>query len=136
MPVTNSSLNALERCQRVLQRRYFLLTGAMSRAANDACRTVVRYILTKNILCGDALTMKPADGSPIIFAEGLFIDGRRVKRRDFRLDQLINCDVENRKDQYSLGCSGLEYSPEQHCCIPLPIRESPPTDYRRLWEHD
>ena len=37
--------------------------------ANDDCRKIVRFILKKNILCGDALTMLQADGSPIIFAE-------------------------------------------------------------------
>lgn len=129
-----------DNAQACRERLFAIWNDAYSRLcavfANDACRTVARYILTKNILCGDALTMKQADGSPIIFAEWSFIDGGLVKRRDFRLDQLINCDVENRKDQYSLGLSGLEYSPEQHCYIPLPIREYPPTDYRRLCEHD
>ena len=105
-------------------------------AANEQCREVVKYIFAKNILCGDALTMKQADGTPIIFAEWSFIDGSLVKRRDFRLDQLINCDSENKKDQLSFnGLSGLEYDPEQHCYIPTPIREYPPIDYRRLCEH-
>ena len=37
--------------------------------ANEQCREAVRFILRKNILCGDALTMLQADGSPIVFAE-------------------------------------------------------------------
>ena len=37
--------------------------------AYEQCREAVRFILRKNILCGDALTMLQADGSPIVFAE-------------------------------------------------------------------
>lgn len=122
-----------ERLFKIWNDAYSQQCGADS---NEQCRTVVKYILTQNILCGDALTMKQADGTPIIFAEWSFVDGSMVKRRDFRLDQLINCDSENKKDQLSFsGLSGLEYDPEEHCYIPLPIKEYPPTDFRRLCEH-
>lgn len=60
-------------------------------------REVVRLVFDANILCGDALTLKRADGSPIIFAEWSFIDGSRVKRRDFQLDKLIEAN-EKQKD--------------------------------------
>ena len=37
--------------------------------ANDVCREAVRYILSRNILHGDALTMATLEGEPIIFSE-------------------------------------------------------------------
>ena len=35
--------------------------------ASEDCREAVRFILAKNIICGDALTMKQNDGNPINF---------------------------------------------------------------------
>lgn len=39
--------------------------------ASEDCREAVRFILAKNIICGDALTMKQNDGNPIIFQNGI-----------------------------------------------------------------
>ena len=65
-------------------------TANAKQQANDQCRETVKFILRKNILCGNALTMQQADGSPIIFAEWSFVTERQVKRRDFALDELLN----------------------------------------------
>ena len=64
-------------------------TAVVKSVANPQCREAVRYILQKNILCGDALTMEQSDGSPIVFAEWSFPTGNFIKRRDFRLDVLL-----------------------------------------------
>ena len=56
----------------------------------DVCREAVRYILSRNILCGDALSLEAVDGQPIIFSEWSMVGKRSVKRRDFRLDVLMN----------------------------------------------
>lgn len=45
-------------------------TANNRQAANDQCREAVRFILEKNILCGDALTLRQADDSPIILPNG------------------------------------------------------------------
>lgn len=102
---------------------------------NDTCREVVKYILAKNILCGDALTMKQDNGQPIIFVEWSFIDGSLVKRRDFRLDQLIGANEMAQKGQIPLGVAGVGYDEQKHEFIPLPVKEYSPIDYRRLCEH-
>ena len=103
--------------------------------ANDTCRSVVRFILSKNILCGDALSMRHSDGSPIVFAEWAFLDGAQVKRRDFRLDKLIEVNEQAQKGQIPLGVAGVGYDEKKREFIPLPLKEYPPTDYRRLSEH-
>lgn len=118
-------------------------TAAVRSAANDLCRQAVRYILQKNILCGNALTMEQADGSPIVFAEWSFVMGNLVKRRDYRLDVLLkeNMDEDSYSDQLSLfadepeGTENWMLDPVTHEQIPRPLREYEPTDYRRVQEN-
>lgn len=108
--------------------------------ANEQCREVVKFILKLNILCGDALTMKQADGSAIIFAEWAFINENLVKRRDFRLDKLLEANEEAQKAQAQIPLgvaeTGLDYDPVKKEIIPLPLRVYPPVDYRRLAGHE
>ena len=96
--------------------------------ANDQCRETVKFILRKNILCGDALTLRQADGSPIVFAEWSLVTGNLIKRRDYELSQLL----EGHEEQMSLDMVGWQYDEEVQAFIPAPVREYPPTDYRRL----
>ena len=100
--------------------------------ANDQCRETVRFILRKNILCGDALTLRQADGSPIVFAEWSLVTGNLVKRRDYELSQLL----EGHEEQMSLDMVGWQYDEEVQAFIPAPVREYPPTDYRRLADYE
>ena len=46
------------------------------------------YVLTENIVHGDALTMKDIKGSPIAFAEWGYLGKGKFQRRDFRFDVL------------------------------------------------
>lgn len=46
------------------------------------------YVLTQNIVYGDALTMKDTKGNPIVFAEWGYLGKGKFQRRDFRLDVL------------------------------------------------
>lgn len=96
--------------------------------ASDQCRESVRFILYKNILCGDALTLLKNDGSPIVFAEWSLVTGDLIKRRDYELSKLL----EGHQEQLSLDMVGWEYDEEVEAFIPAPIREYPPTDYRKL----
>lgn len=100
-----------------------------SNANNDA-RDACKYILTKNILCGDALTLKKDDGQPIIFAEWKLVSGNMLKRRDYRLDQLL----ESNEDQTSMFwlLEGWAFDEETKSYIPAPIKDYPITDYRRI----
>ncbi len=100
--------------------------------ARESCRDLVRYILKKNILCGDALTMREADGAPIIFAEWSFVGKYTVKRRDFRLDELLS----GHEEQMSMDMLEWEYDPESRAFIPKPVREYPITDYREVARYE
>ena len=46
------------------------------------------YVLTQNIVHGDALTMKDTKGNPITFAEWGYLGKGKFQRRDFRFDVL------------------------------------------------
>jgi hypothetical protein len=92
---------------------------------NEDCRQAIKFILNRNIICGDALTMKTTDGDPIIFSEWSIITGDLIKRRDFRLDEMLQGHQKDR----DLFMQGWEYDNEIKAFIPLPIREFQPVHY-------
>lgn len=110
---------------------------------SDECREAVRYILNRNILCGDALTMLAADETPIIFSEWSLVSGTQIKRRDFRLDVLLkeNADESKYETQMSLFFDSTDnedfwmIDPVTHNPIPKPLKEYPLTDYRKVCCH-
>ena len=57
----------------------------------EKVRRVVRFILKRNILWGDALTLKTVGDNPepIVFSEWSSVNGSMMKRRDFLLSYLI-----------------------------------------------
>lgn len=48
------------------------------------------YILSKNIVQGDALTLRTPDERPIVFPEWSPVNGSMIKRRDFAYDHLLD----------------------------------------------
>ena len=99
--------------------------------ANDQCREAVKFILHRNILCGDALTLKNSAREPIIFSEWSLVTGNLIKRRDFRLDQLL----EGHEIQPTL-LNEWEYDEEIKALVPKPIHEFELIDYRKVQDQD
>lgn len=118
-----------ERLFKIWDKEY---TSNCKKDANDECRDAVRYILERNVLCGDALTLKDSDGEPIIFSEWALVTGAMIKRRDFRLDEML----EGHKKQISIFTMGWEYDEEIQAYIPTPIREFPLIHYRKVQQYD
>ncbi len=63
---------------------------------DEACRKAVRFILSRNIVCGNALTMMRVDGrqrdteEPIVFSEWTFpFNDTRVQRKDYSFAELM-----------------------------------------------
>lgn len=102
---------------------------------NDETRAAVRFILKKNILCGDALTLEQADGTPIIFAEWSAINGCLLKRRDFELSQMLHA-VDPGLQPDLFGNGGNFKCEASDPFVLRPIREFPPIHYRRVQEND
>lgn len=55
--------------------------------SDDLCRAAT-YVLSQNLVHGDALTMCVSSGEPITFAEWGYLGKGRFQRRDFRFDVL------------------------------------------------
>ena len=54
----------------------------------DELFQAARYVLSQNVVHGDALTMLTHTGQPITFAEWGYLGKGKFQRRDFRLDTL------------------------------------------------
>lgn len=136
----------VEECQ---LRLYDIWNDAYSKACkkecNDICRDTAMFVLKRNILCGDALTLKDSEGKAIIFSEWSWVGNGRVKRRDFRLDVLMmeNEDPNSYDDnnmQLSLfadeatGSENWMVDPLTGQSTPAPIAEYPLMHYTRLQE--
>ena len=95
----------------------------------------IGYLLQKNILCGDALTMLQHNGRPVTFCEWSFMGtSGRVKRRDFELAELLR-NVEY--DRPKAGEEGLLFADTgEPTFVHLPKREYPLTDYLKLPDYD
>ncbi|OOR91046.1 hypothetical protein B0181_03685 [Moraxella caviae] len=55
----------------------------------QACIDSIAYLLSKNILCGDALTLQTHDGAPIIFSKWQLI-GSQIQRDDYVYRDLLD----------------------------------------------
>lgn len=65
--------------------------------SDELCRAA-SYVLSQNIVHGDALTMRTQDGQPITFAEWGYLGKGRFQRRDFRLDTLTESSAFSAED--------------------------------------
>ena len=66
-------------------------TGLFRKSAKDECRDAVHYILRRNIIHGDALTLRTVGDNPqpITFSEWSPVNGSMLKRRDFTFHGLL-----------------------------------------------
>ena len=101
--------------------------------AKNECRNAVKYILSRNIILGDAITLKTRGDNPqlIIFSEWSFVKGSMIKRRDFAFHQLIS---EKKKKQMSLFplIKSQKSDLGEEVFIPEPVREYPLTHFLRI----
>ncbi|MGN1100328.1 MAG: hypothetical protein ACI4S9_08260 [Christensenellales bacterium] len=117
------------------------------KVTNDETREAVRYILSKNILCGNALTLMCVDENqkdtdkPIIFPEWSLMLGTKLKRRDFRLDVMLKANDKPKRGQASLKDVPeeirrfLSINPVTKEYIAEPICEYPPVHYRKVTDN-
>jgi SAM-dependent methyltransferase len=110
-------------------------TQNCQKTANDDTRNAIRHILRHNILCGDALTMKKNDGKPITFAEWSAVNGCMIKRRDFQLDQMLEENTSNLQ-LGMFGETGNYEIDETGVAVLSPVKEFPPTHYKRIQQHE
>ena len=102
-------------------------TKRYKRSCKYECRESVRFILKRNILCGDALTLLDNNGKPIVFSEFSAVNAVMIKRRDFTLDNLLK--AESAKVKGGLFDDAHESDP---AFLPKPIKEYPLTHFLKL----
>jgi|SRR5215208_5748794 len=82
------------------------------------------YVLSRNLVHGDALTVRASDGQPITFAEWGYLGKGKFQRRDFRLDVLTQMS--------SLGAEGTLFGHLGKHEVFTPTRTYPPMTMRAL----
>ena len=97
---------------------------------NEEFLLSAEFILSKNIIWGDALSMKKIDGTPITFSEWSAVNGSMLKRRDFQLDKLLE-NVEYDENEMNLFSDTNE-----PVFIPQPLAEYPLTHFLKIAEYD
>ena len=90
---------------------------------DDLCRAAV-YVLSQNLVHGDALTMQTTEGQPITFAEWGYIGKGKFQRRNFRLDILTHSSA--------FSAQGDLFSSLGKHEIFTPIKTYPPMMVREL----
>jgi hypothetical protein len=105
---------------------YMGLFGLYS--SDDLLKTAT-YILEKNIIWGDALTLQTVEDNPtpIHFAEWEPVSGQMIKRRDFTFFDLLHSAETNALPLFSdLG---------EDVYLPNPMRDYPLAHFKRLYEY-
>ena len=78
-------------------------TSVCKRDSNNETRAAVKYIFSRNIVCGNALTLKCVDENgndtdyPIVFSEWAFITGSQLQRCDYTFADLLAQDDKKQK---------------------------------------
>ena len=111
---------------------------------SNECRDAVHFILKRNILCGNALDLRDASGNPIIFSEWTLQNGTMFKRKDYRLDVLLNehPDPGMYSSQLTLFSDDAStydnwmLDEETNTVIPRPVKEYPLVDYRKVQQYE
>ena len=94
---------------------------------NDNMRHSIRFILSRNIVCGNALKMKCVDenardtAEPIVFSEWAFVMGGMLQRKDYYFSKLSGESSENQLSLDEPSDDGIFLTQEIY-------------DYRRLGE--
>jgi len=100
--------------------------GLYRKAAMEECKKAIKYILKKNIIWGDALTLNTVGENlkPIVFSEWSSVNGSMIKRRDFSFHTLLSHGETKGLPLFSdLG---------EDAFIPEPVKEYPLIHFLRV----
>lgn len=96
------------------------------KTVKEECKKAIRYILEKNIVWGDTLSLKTIEDNPkpLTFSEWASVNGSMIKRRDFAFNELSSHTAIKGNLLFSdLG---------KVVFIPTPIKEFPLTHYLKV----
>ncbi len=126
-------------------------TAVCKKEVNQDCRDAVKFILSRNIVCGNALTLKKVDafgwdtGEPIVFSEWAFVTGSMLQRSDYTFDKLLKGD-EAPRDIFGAKINAIDKEASQQTLFGEPATGQPKdegeflkkyiTHYRRVHKND
>lgn len=112
--------------QRLCERFDAVYVRLFKGAIKDKCREAVHFILDRNIIWGDALTLKTVGEKPgyIVFSEWSPVNGSMLKRRDFTFHELL--EHESMKELPLFSDLG------EDVFIPTPEKEYPPVHFMEI----
>ena len=91
-----------------------ILIDHLNLVDDDVLLDASSYVISQNLVHGDAMTMKNNHGDAITFAEWGYLGKGKFQRRDFRYDTMINNAAVKSKDSLFSYTSDLEvYAPEK-----------------------
>jgi len=113
-------------------------TRLFKKKCKEACRAAVRFVLERNIIWGDALTLKTVGEKPgnIVFSEWSPVNGSMLKRRDFTFSELLR----HEKAMQTPLFPGLENEEQltlfsdlgEDVFIPTPEKDYPPVHFTEV----
>ena len=113
-------------------------TRLFKAAGKNKCREAVRFILERNIIWGDALTLNAVGekAGHIVFSEWSPVNGSMLKRRDFTFSELLRHEGAMQAPLFP-GLQSEEQLPlfsdlGEHVFIPTPVREYPPVHFMEI----
>jgi hypothetical protein len=112
-------------------------TSICKKEVNEECCKAVKFILARNIQCGNALSLKKVNDEgmdleePIIFSKWSPMNSTMIKREDYRFDEIL----EAQEAQIRFDMVRMEYDDETKQFIPKPIRQFEPINYRKVYEY-
>ncbi|WP_297040936.1 DNA methyltransferase [Thermosynechococcus sp. OHK43] len=126
-----SSLYGIEiledNAQECRQRLFAVFDEAYTRLfkekTKEQCRETARYILKRNIVHGDALSLRTVgeNPQPIVFPEWSLVNGSLLKRRDFAFHELVNHSAMRELPLFS--------DQGEEVFIPEPVKDYPPVHF-------
>ncbi|MFT4644706.1 MAG: hypothetical protein ACI8ZX_001112 [Planctomycetota bacterium] len=118
----------IERLYLILKEEY---TSLFKRKHREIFLQNAKYLLSKNILWGNALTLKKIDDDkPIVFSEWSFVTSSMITRREFEYAELTpseNNNLFNEKKNNDLGKPSF---------IPKPVKDYPTTHFLKIANND
>lgn len=110
----------IEECRRNMLE---VLSDYLKLSPKDDLYRAASYVLSENLIHGDALTMKNSRGDPITFAEWGYIGKGKFQRRDFRLDVLTGASAFNAEGSLFAGLGNQEIFKPTKTYTPMTIRD-------------
>lgn len=117
-------------------------TTVKKKERNNEVLESVKYILQRNIICGNALTLHEVNefgedtGVPIIFSQWAFVKGPFMKREDYTFEEVIRQNDPSQMEMKDVQVSfieGVDEDPKNDEGTLIKVYE--PLDFRRLKEY-